>query len=247
MRAWILGLFAAIVVHGFILLFGGLLFPRHEAEDAKVVREVDLISEEARDEEKKDAEQQEPAPEQAEEAAEEPMEAEVNRPPEAAPDPAASVTDAAPALEALSLDALEGMLSGSAGGEAGDFAESASLASGGRIGGTGAPGAGAEAERAVEEIFSMAELDQRPRPLAQASPVYPVELRKRKVEGVVYVLFVVDDGGKVVDPKVERATDPGFERPAIEAVRQWRFEPATRAGKRVAVRMRIPIRFSAES
>jgi hypothetical protein len=103
MRAWILGLFAAIVVHGFILLFGGLLFPKHEAEAAKVVREVDLISEEARDEEKKDEEKQEPAPEQAEEAAEEPMEAEVNRPPEAAPDPAASVTDATPALEALSL------------------------------------------------------------------------------------------------------------------------------------------------
>jgi protein TonB len=244
MRAWVLGLIAAVLVHGFILLFGGLLFRKHEAETAKVVREVDLVSEDKTDE-KKDEEKQEPAAETAQEVPEDAMEADVNRPPEAPQDPAASVADATPALEALSLSALEGMLSGGAGTEAGDFVEAASLASGGRIGGTGAPGSG-ESERATDEIFSMADLDQRPRALAQAAPVYPAELRKKKVAGVVYVLFVVDDGGRVVQPKVERASDPGFERPALEAVRQWKFEPATRAGKKVAVKMRIPIRFSAE-
>ena len=245
MRAWVFGLLAAIVIHGMILLFGGLLFPKHEADAPRVVREVDLLTDDP-DEEKKDEEKQEPVEEQKPvEAEQDTMEEDVQRPPEPSPEPATNVAEATPALEALSLEALEGMLSGAVTGTGSDFVEGASLASGGRIGGTGAPG-GTEAEQAVEEIFAMADLDQRPRALAQASPVYPMELRKKKVAGVVYVMFVVDDSGRVQNPKVERASDPGFERPAIDAVRQWRFEPATRGGRKVAVRMRIPIRFSAE-
>ena len=36
----------------------------------------------------------------------------------------------------------------------------------------------------------------------------------------------------------------GCERPALEAVRQWKFEPAVRGGEKVASKMRIPIRFA---
>ena len=56
MRSWILGLFAAILVHGIILLFGGLLFPKHEAETAKVIREVDLLTDDSKQDEKQDEE-----------------------------------------------------------------------------------------------------------------------------------------------------------------------------------------------
>jgi protein TonB len=47
----------------------------------------------------------------------------------------------------------------------------------------------------------------------------------------------------VVNPKVEKATRPEFEKPALDAVRQWRFEPAMKGGKRVSCRMRVPMRF----
>ena len=36
-----------------------------------------------------------------------------------------------------------------------------------------------------------------------------------------------------------------LERPAIEAVRQWKFEPGTRNGEKVAFKMRVPITFTA--
>ena len=72
----------------------------------------------------------------------------------------------------------------------------------------------------------------------------PVELRSRKVEGTVVVSFIVDATGRVVQPKVEKATLEAFERPALDAVRQWRFDPAVRAGEKVPSRLRIPIRFS---
>jgi protein TonB len=68
-------------------------------------------------------------------------------------------------------------------------------------------------------------------------------MRGRKVEGVVSILFVVDSSGRVSGPRVEKSTHAAFEKPALDAVRQWRFEPAVKGGQRVACKMRVPIRF----
>jgi len=37
---------------------------------------------------------------------------------------------------------------------------------------------------------------------------------------------------------------PAFDEKAIEAVRQWRFKPATRGGKPVAATVMIPLEFN---
>lgn len=97
----------------------------------------------------------------------------------------------------------------------------------------------------LDEIFSLSDLDQKPRPIFQRPPTYPAELRKQKRQGTVYVLFTVDRQGRVADAKVDKSTDPAFERPAIEAVKQWKFEPGTRKGEPVQFRMRVPITFNA--
>jgi protein TonB len=47
-----------------------------------------------------------------------------------------------------------------------------------------------------------------------------------------------------VNPKVEKSTHPAFERPALEAVRQWKFDPAVRGGEKVPSKVRVPIRFA---
>ena len=108
-------------------------------------------------------------------------------------------------------------------------------------------GAGLETQDGdgLEQIFSLADLDQKPRVLFQRAPRYPQELRAAGRQGTVTLLFTVDTDGRVVDPKVQRSTDPAFEKPALEAVRQWRFEPGTRKGEAVPFRMRIPITFNA--
>jgi protein TonB len=97
----------------------------------------------------------------------------------------------------------------------------------------------------LDEVFSLSDLDQKPRPIFQRPPTYPAELRKQKRQGTVYVLFTVDRQGRVADAKVDKSTDPAFERPAIEAVKQWKFEPGTRKGEPVQFRMRVPITFNA--
>lgn len=97
----------------------------------------------------------------------------------------------------------------------------------------------------LDKIFSLSDLDQRPRVIFQRVPSYPPELRKQGRQGTVYVVFTVDRQGKVQDPHVEKSTDPAFDVPAIEAVRQWKFEPGTRNGEKVQFKMRVPITFNA--
>lgn len=94
----------------------------------------------------------------------------------------------------------------------------------------------------VEALFSMADLDQKPRVIYQPGPVVTAQLRK-KAPATVYVLFVVDPKGRVTKPIVQKSTDRAFERAALNAVKQWRFEPGKRKGEPVNFRMRVPITF----
>lgn len=232
----ILVIFAALVVHVLVGLFGGYLFSHEEQQASR--RDVEIVTESVEKENEETPEDERPQDE-------------IKEQDEAPPDPesvasnveAPSSSDDAPALDAASLSAIEAALSGNAGAAGGgDFGAVASLAGGGRIGGTGRIGGG-EAQDEFQGAFSMSEIDQRPRATQQVAPTYPAELRKTKSEGVVTLIFIVDETGRVQNPKVEKATRPEFEKPALDAVRQWRFEPAMKGGKRVSCRMRVPMRF----
>jgi protein TonB len=97
----------------------------------------------------------------------------------------------------------------------------------------------------LDQFFAIGDLDQKPRPIFQTPPTYPAELRRKNREGTVYVLFIVDRSGRVLSASVEKSTDSAFERPAVEAVRQWRFEPGMKNGQPVPFKMKVPITFSA--
>ncbi len=94
----------------------------------------------------------------------------------------------------------------------------------------------------IDELFSMADLDKKPRIIYQPGPALNSKLRK-KAPGTVYILFIVNKNGRVEKPKIQSSTDTVFERPAMAAVKQWKFEPGKRKGKPVNFRMRVPIRF----
>lgn len=94
----------------------------------------------------------------------------------------------------------------------------------------------------VEALFSIADLDQKPRIVYQPSPILTKEMRS-KLPGTVYIIFVVDQQGKVQNPIVQKASDPVFEKSAINAIKQWKFEPGKRNGRPVRFRMRVPITF----
>jgi protein TonB len=96
--------------------------------------------------------------------------------------------------------------------------------------------------QAAEALFSIADLDQRPRVIYQPSPTVSAKLKKQ-APGTVNILFIVDERGKVESPIVQSSTDPVFEGPALSAVKQWKFEPGMRNGQAVRFRMRVPITF----
>ena len=229
-----LGVAIAFFLHAAFLLFGGLLIPDAK-KDQGTLQEVELLAEdEAKPEEKKP---DEPVEEKTEE-----LKSEDEKPPDAAEmirNLELSEMNPTPALEAVSLSAIEAALSGQGLG-GGDFAQSVDFASGGRIGGTGKPGG---PDDSLDSAFSLGEIDQKPRAVYQASPLFPADMRGKKIEGVVTLVFVVDPAGKVVRPRVEKSSHASFEKPALDALKQWKFEPAVKAGQRVNCKMRVPIRF----
>lgn len=64
------------------------------------------------------------------------------------------------------------------------------------------------------------------------------------VEGTVTIGFVVDATGAVRDPQVVRSNNPWFERPAIDAILKWKFQPGVKGGKPVNSRVMQPVDFS---
>jgi len=98
-------------------------------------------------------------------------------------------------------------------------------------------------ESVQDEAFDVGDLDRRAEPVSQVSPTYPPELRKAKIEGRVTLAFVVTEDGRVEDPRVENSTRPEFEKPALDAVRRWRFRPGEKDGKPVRAFCSLPMRF----
>ena len=95
-------------------------------------------------------------------------------------------------------------------------------------------------------LVDIADLDQLPRAIYQPAPILSAKLR-RLAPGTVYVIFIVDQEGRVQEPRAQKSTDPAFERSALQAVRKWRFQPGQRNGKPVRFKMRVPITFPAET
>ncbi len=82
-----------------------------------------------------------------------------------------------------------------------------------------------------------------PKVLYQVEPQYTEEARAAKVSGSVLLKLVVDENGDAQDIQVARSVDEGLDQKAIEAVRQWRFAPATENGKPVAAAANIEVNF----
>ncbi len=116
-----------------------------------------------------------------------------------------------------------------------------SMGSGGFLGGS----AMGMDQVALEEvaIFDMADLDQRPQAIARVEPRHPRELLKAKIEGYVVLLFIIDEEGRVIDPRVESSSHPEFETAALKALNRWRFKPGTLDGEQVRTFVRQKIDF----
>ena len=205
---------AVLVLLGFLLFGGLLIFPQHSTEKKNL---LDVsIEEEAKPDKPED---------------EKPKEIETEK--QAVPEKAPELKEEPAPLDLAQLElALNPGLSDGAGS---DFLSRAPAMLSGHV--------AAATEVVTDQIFALADLDQAPRTVLQPAPEYPAALRKQKLDGTVYVLFMVDRTGRVDSPIVQKSTNPAFEPAALQAVKRWRFEPGKRNGQAVVFRMRVPITF----
>src|SRR5581483_1717636 len=83
-----------------------------------------------------------------------------------------------------------------------------------------------------------------PRPIMEAQPVYPEALRRMGWKGEVKLQFDITTEGQVRNPVVISSTNPELNQSALDAILQWRFEPAKRNGVPVNVHLTMPIVFN---
>lgn len=77
----------------------------------------------------------------------------------------------------------------------------------------------------------------------QKSIRYPEIARKAGIEGRVFVQFVVDEKGNVIDPVVTRGIGGGCDEAALDAVRKAKFKPGKQRGRAVKVQYSLPVTF----
>jgi TonB family protein len=83
-----------------------------------------------------------------------------------------------------------------------------------------------------------------PRLLREVKPQYSERAKAEKIQGEVTMECVVKTDGTVGRIEVTKSLDPDLDQAAIDAARQWRFEPGTRKGKPVNVLVTILIAFT---
>lgn len=81
-----------------------------------------------------------------------------------------------------------------------------------------------------------------PRLIKKVSPVYPEEARQAGVEGVVILEVITDKSGRVVAVKVLRSV-PLLDQAAVEAVKQWVYEPVIIDGEARPIMFTVTVSF----
>ena len=72
---------------------------------------------------------------------------------------------------------------------------------------------------------------------------YPLQAKTLGVQGVVYVQSIINEKGKIEDPKVVKKLGAGCDEEAIRVLKKSKFKPGYDKGKPVKVRFTLPIFF----
>lgn len=76
------------------------------------------------------------------------------------------------------------------------------------------------------------------------SPPYTEAARKAKAMGTVTLWVIVGPDGSVQNAGVARSLRPDLDESALETVKTWRFQPAMKDGKPVAVQLNVMVSFA---
>ena len=81
------------------------------------------------------------------------------------------------------------------------------------------------------------------RAFSAPDPQYSETARKAKIMGNVTLAVAINAGGTVDAVKVVCSLEPGLDANAVDAVKQWKFTPATKNGDPVPVQIEVTVGF----
>lgn len=116
--------------------------------------------------------------------------------------------------------------------------------SGGGVGVGHGPGVGAGSGGGIGGgVYKVGGGISAPQAISAPDPDYTEEARRAKKQGTCVLWLIVDAAGHPRDIKVVRGLGLGLDAKALEAVRQWRFQPALKDGKPVDVQISVEVEF----
>ncbi|MFL6446542.1 MAG: energy transducer TonB [Bryobacteraceae bacterium] len=93
------------------------------------------------------------------------------------------------------------------------------------------------------EVFEPGPNVKAPKLIHYVEPEFSPNSKEAFVEGVVKVSTVVTTDGTVSTCQIVRGLNSEEDRTALKAVKLWRFQPGTKEGKPVNVRVTVEIEF----
>jgi len=116
--------------------------------------------------------------------------------------------------------------------------------SGGGVGVGHGPGVGAGSGGGIGGgVYKVGGGISAPQAISAPDPDYTEEARRAKKQGTCVLWLIVDAAGRPRDIKIVRGLGLGLDAKALEAVRQWRFQPALKDGKPVDVQISVEVEF----
>jgi TonB family protein len=101
----------------------------------------------------------------------------------------------------------------------------------------------ASSEASAEHIYGPKDGAKPPKLSYSRDPEYPKKARNSRKEGMVVLWLVVGSNGLPREVKVARSLSLDLDEAAIDAVKKWKFAPATKDGKPVASQINVEVSF----
>jgi protein TonB len=96
---------------------------------------------------------------------------------------------------------------------------------------------------AQQMVYDVGGAVSAPKAVFAPDATYTTEARRAKLQGTCALELIVEPDGRTGDIHVTRSLGGGLDEKAVEAIQQWRFQPAMKAGQPVAARITAEVTF----
>ena len=96
-----------------------------------------------------------------------------------------------------------------------------------------------------QQVYEPGDGVKMPIVVKEVKPHYTTSAQARNVQGSVLLKAVVLENGRIANEvEVERSLDADLDEQAVIALKQWEFQPGTKDGKPVPVRIHCELTFT---